>query len=378
MLGRLRERRFRASQSELLRKHAQWQVLVGAILASNVAAAGPVKITATGRLHLDYAYHKSDVAQFDNRAMVRRAQFGVEAKYRHNWSAKVVYDLASGGSLKDSYLRYSGWTYATIIVGQYKVPFGLEQLSSTNDLTFIERSLASEAFTLSRRKGIGFETQSGHHTFSAMRFTSSIGGGGGQGVAARFTYAPVDDDETVVHFGLAATAERPTGAVNLGARPESLPTDPRLVKTGNLQGFTRVSQLGVEAAWQDGPLSLQAEWMDSYLSPGPGAPDANFKGWYVAGSWILTGESRDYHEGVFKDITSDRPAGAWEIAMRFSRLDLDHGLVLGGKEDNLTLGVNWYFRDYARVMANYIKVKSDRRGISDNPTIAAVRVQFAF
>ena len=355
-----------------------FKALVVAVLVANVAAAGALEITPTGRLHLDYAYHNSDVTQLDNRALVRRAQFGLEAKYHHNWAAKVVYDFASGGSLKDSYLRYSGWTFATFIVGQYKVPFGLEQLSSTNDLTFIERSLASEAFNLSRRKGIGFETHSGHHTFSAMRFTSSIDGGGGQGVAARFTYAPVDDDETVVHFGLAATAERPTGSVNLGARPESLATDPRLVKTGNLRGFTRVSQLGVETAWKDGPLSLQAEWMDSYLSPGPGAPDANFNGWYIAGSWILTGESRDYREGVFKDITSDRPAGAWEIAMRFSRLDLDHGLILGGREDNLTLGLNWYFRGYARVMANFIKVKSERRGIANDPTIAAVRVQFAF
>ena len=356
----------------------QFKVVVVAVLASSAAAAGALQITPSGRLHLDYAYHDSDVAQFDNRALVRRAQFGLQAKYHHDWSAKVVYDFASGGSLKDTYLEYSGWKYAAFIVGQYKVPFGLEELSSTNDLTFIERSMANEAFTLSRRKGIGFKTRSTHHTFSAMRFTSSIGGGGGQGVAARFTYAPVNEDDAVIHFGLAATAERPTGGVKLDARPESLPTDMHLVNTKTLLGVTRISQLGAEAAWKRGPLTVQTEWMGSYLSRSPGEPDANFKGWYVTGSWILTGESRGYLDGVFNDITPDKSGGAWELAARFSRLDLDHGLVLGGKEDNLTLGLNWYFHDYARVMANYIKVKSDRRGVADNPAIAAVRVQFAF
>ena len=245
-------------------------------------------------MHYDYARHAADVTPFTDGALLRRAQLGVVAKYHRSWSAKVVYDFASGGAFKDAYLRYQGWQSVALIAGQFKVPFGLEQLASTNDLPFIERSLASDAFALSRRRGFGFETHSGHHTFSAMGFGSAIGGVGGKGVAARFTYAPVDNDKTVVHFGLAGTSEQPATTIKVQARPESLPTDPRLVKTKNLVDVARITQLGVEAAWERGPFTLQTEWMGAYLNRTAGRTDPTFTGWYVAGSWVLTGESRGY------------------------------------------------------------------------------------
>ena len=47
-------------------------------------------------------------------------------------------------------------------------------------------------------------------------------------------------------------------------------------------------------------------------------------------------------------------------------------------ERNLTFGLNWYANKYARVMLNYIKVNSDRRGVSDNPRILEVRLQLSF
>jgi phosphate-selective porin OprO and OprP len=66
------------------------------------------------------------------------------------------------------------------------------------------------------------------------------------------------------------------------------------------------------------------------------------------------------------------------LAARYSHIDLDHGQVRGGQESNLTLGLNWYANDYMRVMANFIKVDSKRRGESDDPNILLLRTQIAF
>ena len=357
---------------------AELKTILAAVLAGTCAAANAVEFTPSGRLHLDYAKHDSDLAQFDDRFLVRRAQLGLNVKFSQDWSAKFVYDFASGGSLKDAYLRYDGWKPAELTLGQFKVPFGLEQLTSTNDISFIERSLPSSAFTLSRRKGIGLDSHGKKYSMAAMVFGASVGGNEGSGAAARFTYTPIKQGETLLHLGFSATTERPAGSVSFDTRPESLPTDLRLLRTGTISDVRRIDQLGVEAAWVKGPVSIQGERMSSRLSRNLGEPDVDLHGWYVAGSWLLTGESRGYRNGVFKGVTPSSERGAWELTARFSQLSLDDGAIRGGSENNLTLGVNWYFREHLRIMANYIKVNSDRRGISDNPNILDFRAQLNF
>ena len=349
-----------------------------AVLAGGCSVVNAVEFTPSGRLHLAYAKHDSDRVQFDDRFLVRRAQLGFDVKFSHDWSAKFAYEFASGGSLKDGYLRYDGWKPAELSLGQFKVPFGLEELTSENDNSFVERSLLNSAFSLSRRKGIGLDNHGKKHSVAAMVFGASVGGNEGSGAAARVTYTPIKQGETLLHLGVSATTERPSGSVSFDARPESLPTDPRLLRTGKISDVRRIDQLGLEAAWVKGPVSMQAERMSSRLSRNLGKPDVDLQGWYVAGSWLLTGESRDYRDGVFKGVTPSNERGAWELTARLSKLDLDDGAIGGGIEKNLTLGVNWYFRDHLRIMANYIQVSSDRLGISDNPNILDLRAQLSF
>jgi len=150
------------------------------------------------------------------------------------------------------------------------------------------------------------------------------------------------------------------------------------VRTGDLEAVDRIRQLGLEAAWKTGPFSAQTEWMRAAVSRGSGQADVAFHGWYVAGSWVLTGESRGYRNGAFRGLSPGRPGGAWELTTRYSRINLDDGRVLGGEENNVTLGINWYANDHLRIMANYIKVSSKRRGVSDDPTIFLLRTQITF
>ncbi len=50
-----------------------------------------------------------------------------------------------------------------------------------------------------------------------------------------------------------------------------------------------------------------------------------------------------------------RTWGAWEVAARFSYLDLDDGSIRGGNLNDVTLGLNWYVSPRIRVMANFVR-----------------------
>jgi phosphate-selective porin OprO and OprP len=146
-------------------------------------------------------------------------------------------------------------------------------------------------------------------------------------------------------------------------------------------GAESAHQIGVEAALVFGPFSLQGEYMLAFgfeptsvltSTVADAIEEAALQAFYIMASFFLTGESRAYDpgEGVF-----DRPRpkqnfllgglGAWELAVRLSHIDLTDaqaigGATAGGKQLNLTLGVNWYPNPHVRVIANYVHGWVDR------------------
>ena len=89
-------------------------------------------------------------------------------------------------------------------------------------------------------------------------------------------------------------------------------------------------------------------------------------------SYFLTGENRPYnrkmgvfdrvkpYENFFRVRTCDGNAatgrGAWEVAYRFSYIDMLDGLTMkgAGMATDHTFGLNWYLNPFTRVMFNYV------------------------
>jgi len=154
--------------------------LLAVVLGATAMEAGPFafEITPKGRLHVDYAAHDADLEPLNDDLLARRARLGLEAKFGEDWSFEIEYDFADllngddfkfteGGNVKDAYLRYDGWKPGAFTIGQFKVPFGLEELTSSNNITFIERALPIDTFALSRRIGVGFDR--GGSKFTPLR-----------------------------------------------------------------------------------------------------------------------------------------------------------------------------------------------------------------
>ena len=117
---------------------------------------------------------------------------------------------------------------------------------------------------------------------------------------------------------------------------------------------------------------LKAGWKRDFLS------DNKFSGWYAEASWFLTGETANYRDGKFirPDVLGQR--GAWEVAARVSSVDLNDLDVSGGKQTNVSVGVNWYSHTHWRIMGNLIKVKADGPYGEQEPWIIQFRGQYFF
>ncbi len=291
--------------------------------------------------------------------------------------------------------------FGNVRIGQWKQPFGLETVSSFRYTTFMERSLLFQPFTPFRHLGIGFydsaDDLSATWAASVFRtgqdqFGGTLSSSGGYGTSERLTWNPAWDNagKNYVHLGFGHFFNAPPGqSVNFRTIPEffvgangpgavgtsgqAVPGGsngtPFFVATGNLD-VPYYNVLGSELLWVDGPVSLQSEAMVSLVSHA--GSTAVLPGAYAQAGYFLTGEHRPYDR---KTGTIDRVipksnlghdgktcrsgCGAWEVAGRWSYLDLNDAAIRGGTIMDYTAGVNWYWNPWTKMVFNYVHAISD-------------------
>jgi len=383
-----------------------------------------------GRVHTDVATFDQEPAStvlngdIQDGADFRRARIGVDGTILEVTNYRIEMDFAGSArpSFTDVYLGVSDLPYINNIrAGHYKEPFSLEELTSSNYISFMERSLPN-AFSPARNWGVSafdhFEGEWGTWAVGAFRTDTDetgddIGDSGEWSATTRLTATPWYDEPSegryMLHVGGGYSYRDPdsvspvlgNGAVRYSQRPEIRMREdgqpggvPVFVDTGTV--FADDIQLyGAEAAWIYGPLSVQAEYITSIVDPTTGAGDVEFTGGYVYVSYFLTGEHRNYnrkigsfdrqrvYEPFFCVCTDDngicKGSGAWEVLARWSYIDLNDGAVAGGYLDDSTIGLNWYLNSYMRLMFNWIHADQDRGAVTDVETdIYAMRFDVHF
>ena len=350
--------------------------------------------------------------------VLRSARMSLVATFYKTIEAKIEYDFSGEDEVNILPKFQDLWVASKrkipflgyIIVGNMKEPFSLEELTGKDTITFMERSLPTKAFSpaynfgsklnnsalderITWAAGIYWNTQGLNNAYSGGDLKDQFSTANGYSLAARITGLPWYEEEGrgLLHLGVSynfrARNVNENGAEEkFSTRPESYLTDEKLVDTGNISA-TRSNLINVELAWVWGPFSLQGEYFHAFTN---GLGNPNFWGYYIYGSFFLTGEHRNYNStnGVFTSIKPKQNFnplkggwGALEIAARYSYINLNNssGGISGGKEDNVTLGLNWYLRPNLRLVFNYVWVRSRNFNIEDGrANIFQSRFQIAF
>ena len=326
---------------------------------------------------------------YNNSTGFRRARIGLEGTALKWWNYRIEVDFAGNAvSLLDAYIQYTKIPKTVITLGHHKAPFGLEANNSDNYNTFLERGMFTNAFGnagAERRIGISAAYAPEETLNLAVGLfgdNESISRSSGApvtdtpdeswGVNGRATWEPVFDTGKIVHLGLSGyyrTALKSgdvEDAVRLSDRPNIRVDNGNIADTGVITGVRSLRYGGAEAAGVFGPLTVAGEigrlWLDR-----TDASNEHFTGYYGYAAYMLTGETRPFRGGnfdrvrPFKELGKDG-LGAFEVAVRYDHLDLENTPVLaraGNDASSLTVGLNWYFNPYAKLMFNWIRFSGD-------------------
>ncbi|WP_308367009.1 MULTISPECIES: porin [unclassified Microbulbifer] len=422
-----------------MNKLAKISALAGVILCNPAVAdkaetKGGLKITSDdgnfsaalgGRIHFDTYLFDEDIEDTISTTEFRRARITLSGE-AYNWKYKLEQDFAAGSTLsgfRDVYIA-TGLAGGTLTIGQFKPYRSMEELTSSNEITMMERPFTSGTGIYRGRQfqqGVGWHTHVNCYTFGIMAINLRDAGtprNEGLGAASRFTWTPINDDMSTLHFGISLSHE--------DANRNTEPLEAEVIYAGRRgprqlialtpggdnfffgdfgddeffidDGGGTVNSAGLELAGTYGPLYGQAEYVyadydgDYFLSeltfvdffgvPAPFAcdpvtgcfiDDQHVDAWYVMGSWIITGEHKPYNAGkaVFKSPKPEGKYGAWELTARYDIIrnrDI-HDL----KASSLIFGLNYYVNPRVRFMLNATFGDDDFTG--DKTNQLAIRAQ---
>ena len=353
------------------------------------SADGQNSIKLIGRVHMDYRSFNSNATNSDHEQDLfdlRRARFGVEGKFMKDFDYKLFanFGTSSGSSSIDQ--GYIGYKYADglkLRVGKFTMPFSLEQLTSSNNIDFIERSLGGQVEgELVPAKQVGamvfgapvdgatyaLALSQGNNTKTATYSNPDIIG---RVTANLFQLSGVKDQVAHVglgyHTGTIATAI--AAASMASARTEAREQNKFFTSSVGADVGAERTANGLELAYATGPFKAQGEHMRIKYDNVTSA-DVDFNTTYVQAVWNVTGESHNYSNssGTFgwikpnSKFTKNGGTGAWQVGLRLSKFDASGNTIAAATTDKAnatTLGATWFLNDNARVMLNYIVTNFD-------------------
>ncbi len=271
-------------------------------------------------------------------------------------------------------------------IGKEKEGFSYEIVGDAANLVQVERLM--NAFAGTRNVGLKLS-----NTALGERATWSVGvfndwfqqhldfDESGTQVVGRITALPLlsSDGRRYLHLG---AAWRRNGAdqdsIRFKGRPETNVSD-YYVDTGDIPA-SEAQQFALELLWNEGPVSVTGEYTEAHVDSLEGGSDPAFRGYYVVGSWVVTGEHRPYDRkvGFARRILPRGNWGSLELFARYGLVDLDDKDVRGGHLTKWFVGANWWVNRRIRLTAGYGRAALDKLGITGHTNQYFTRVQWIY
>lgn len=318
----------------------------------------------------------SDPSRFD----IARRRVGVSGAIGDIADFQVERELAGARGWRDVYIDYRGLGRVDIQAGQFKLPFGLDENTSSTNIDFVFRSRAAR-LSPGRDPGVMAHGRRGRLRYELGVFTHDGDNGrdlftprlAGWTPAGRLVVQPWRSSMSVledVQAGVAVTSsDTPAGLADLRG-PTALGR-PFLREEFGIQGARR--RVGFETRWRPGPFSVQSELVH-VTSERRGQsvdnldlPALTARAWYVHGTWAATGEKKT--RGADEPVRPlfDGGFGSLEFAARLEAVRFSSPgdgppatgpraeTILPHHDRALTLGVNWSPNRWVRIQANLVR-----------------------
>lgn len=264
----------------------------------------------------------------NDRIFIRRARLNIKGSFSEYFDFALQSEFGnssisgvSGYRLQatDVFVVWNKYEAANIYLGQFKSPFGYEQLLSDTKTLFIERSLPNDQLTFGRQAGIAVTG-----TFADKRFSYATGLFNGNGAnngnndndqffyVTRLGYTPWNNKQGKLAFGVDGAGGR-ENSVSLSGHRYAWSADSQFVR---------------------GLLEIDAEYFHQRLDRLTGT-DVEADGWYAQAACFLPGK-------------------LWQLLARYESYTANTA-VANTTSRNWTFGASYYLKgDDLKFSLNYI------------------------
>ena len=346
-----------------------------------VPRASEFKLVLGGYLQINF--EDGDVSAFEgrfgqtavkDRFRLRRARVNLTGDFAEQFDFKVEGDFGQGDGLNSNRTAFSGtdifvnwhqFPEAQVKVGQWKAPYGLEQLTPDPSLIIIERSLPTGAITPERQIGVQLWGKPFANIWPAgkdlLTYYAGIFNGNGRNVSVNdnnnFMYvgrlestlfkSKVWGQESSLKLGADVLNSRDDKGTNISQSLNLLVNDDGSLSPFVLPGADKRTAWGVDAWLKLGPFDLIGEYLQEKVNGRtvngvpPGFADFTTSGYYITAAYFL----------IPKKL---------QLAVRWE--DLNPGQKGNDGIHSITGGLNYYIHgDDLKLMVNYIHTWSDFR-----------------
>jgi len=346
-----------------------------------VPRASELKLVLGGYIQINF--EDGDVSAFEgsfglralkDRFRLRRTRVNLTGDFAEQFDFKVEGDFGQGDGLNSNRLAFSAtdifvnwhqFPEAQVKVGQWKAPFGLEQLTPDPTLIIIERSLPTGAITPDRQIGAQLWGKPFTNIWpdekDLLTYYAGIFNGNGRNVSVNdnnnFMYVgrlevmpfkgKIFGQDSSLKLGGDVLNSRDDAGTNISSTLNLLVNADGSLSPFVLPGADERTAWGVDAWLKLGPFDLIGEYLQEKVNGRtvngvpPGFADFTTNGYYITAAYFL----------IPKKLQA---AVQWQ--------DLNPGQKGSDGIHSITGGLNYYIHgDDLKLMVNYIHTWSDFR-----------------
>ena len=306
----------------------------------------------------------------------RRARLDVRGVLENYFGYRLYGDFTGGSaSLQEAWLEYKQFPSARFRVGQFVVPFSLDANTSARWIDFVERPIGVANFQPAEDLGtMIFGTPFGgrvDYAFGAFNGRTRLSEDNNDAfdLAGRLVLAPFRKSSNNFlkdfYLGSSFTTGREQETLS-GTSFTTVGGTSFLTYASGVRHADDRTRLGGELQWIYGPGDIKAEYVRALFNDvdlNGGKLDVKVNSWYVSGTYVLTGESKQRDRPLHPKKNFDPTKGgwgAWELAARYEEMfvndsPLTQGFVTGtDRVDSFSLGLNWWPNVHMRLMMDYV------------------------